>query len=73
MFVVTTPKTSILKPMLKMPIPKAKTYGSWSWILNPSSKGFGFVVARKLFDYDSLDFRQQFFIRMEPVTHGNGK
>ena len=26
-----------------------------------------------LFDDDSVDFRKQFFIRMEPVTHGDGK
>ena len=30
-------------------------------------------MAVNLFDDDSIDFREQFFIRMEPVTHRDGK
>ncbi len=50
-----------------------KAYGARFRILNPRGEGFGFVVAVTLFEEDSVDIRKQFFIRMEPVAHQDGK
>lgn len=55
------------------PCKLGEAYGSRFWVLDPIGESFCFIVLMNLFDDDPVDFGEQFFVGVKPITHGNGK